>query len=65
MTDGHTVAPEHINESDLITIMDKTGIGTDATIATHIATILTREYVRKDPQGLFFPTDLGLALFEA
>ena len=33
MVEGRTTPPEPINESDLITEMDKNGIGTDATIA--------------------------------
>jgi DNA topoisomerase-3 len=39
--------------------MDKNGIGTDATIATHISTIQTREYVIKDQHNRFIPTKLG------
>ena len=31
-----------VKESDLISLMDKNGIGTDATIAQHIKTILDR-----------------------
>jgi DNA topoisomerase-3 len=43
--------------------MDKNGIGTDATIAEHISTILKRGYAEKLPQGLqFTPTTLGIAL---
>eukprot|EP01038_Epipyxis_sp_PR26KG_P005415 gene5415-7503_t len=64
MTDGKTCPPEHINESDLINEMDKNGIGTDATIATHILTIQQREYAIKDNQNRFIPTKLGLALVE-
>ena len=39
--------------------MDRNGIGTDATIATHIATIQAREYAVKDANGRFKATDLG------
>ena len=39
--------------------MDRNGIGTDATIATHIATIQAREYTVKDANGRFKATDLG------
>ena len=35
MVEGRTTPPEPINESDLITEMDKNGIGTDATIARY------------------------------
>lgn len=31
--------------------MDKEGIGTDATISEHIATILKRNYAEKNPAG--------------
>lgn len=44
--------------------MDRNGIGTDATIATHIATILDREYATKDAALKFHPTKLGIALVE-
>lgn len=64
MKEGQTVPPDPISESDLISAMDKNGIGTDATIAQHIATIQTREYVTKDAQNRFIPTPLGLALVE-
>ena len=64
MTEGHTESPQAITESDLIGIMDKTGIGTDATIPSHIGTIQQRDYAYRDPGGFFHPTKLGLALFE-
>ena len=42
--------------------MHQNGIGTDATIATHIQTIQTRGYAEKDKGSLFVPTTLGVAL---
>jgi DNA topoisomerase-3 len=61
---GTTTPPNLLTESDLIGLMDKNGIGTDATIAQHIKTIQERQYARK--KGIYFePTDLGLALVEA
>jgi len=54
----------YVKEVELISLMDKNGIGTDATIATHISTIQTREYAQKDPQQRFHPTKLGIALIE-
>lgn len=44
--------------------MDRNGIGTDATIAQHIATIQDRQYATKDAQLKFLPTKLGIALVE-
>lgn len=44
--------------------MDKEGIGTDATISEHIATILKRNYAEKNPANRFLPTNIGLALVE-
>lgn len=44
--------------------MDKEGIGTDATISEHIATILKRNYAEKNSANRFLPTNIGLALVE-
>ena len=65
MTSGSTQPPPLLSEADLISLMDKHGIGTDATIAQHIATIQQREYARKDAQQRFAPTPLGHALVTA
>lgn len=65
MREGSTTAPPPISEVELITLMDQNGIGTDATIATHISTIQNREYATKDNQQKFHPTTLGIALIEA
>jgi DNA topoisomerase-3 len=64
MRDGKTTAPLPLSEVELITLMDRNGIGTDATIASHITTILDREYATKDAQQRFHPTKLGIALIE-
>jgi DNA topoisomerase-3 len=37
-------APPLLSEADLIQMMNRYGIGTDATIATHITTVQHREY---------------------
>lgn len=64
LAEGETSAPKLLTESDLITLMDKNGVGTDATIHEHIKTIQDRRYAYK--QGQFFkPTQLGLALLGA
>jgi len=64
MKDGTTTPPLPISEVELISLMDKNGIGTDATIAQHIATIMEREYATKDAHQKFHPTKLGIALVE-
>ncbi|KAF1843137.1 DNA topoisomerase 3-beta [Cucurbitaria berberidis CBS 394.84] len=45
MLDGKTTAPGYLTEPELIALMDANGIGTDATMAEHIAKIKEREYV--------------------
>lgn len=42
MQEGATTAPPLLTEADLIALMDKNGIGTDATHAEHINTIKER-----------------------
>lgn len=68
MAEGSTAPPRLLSEADLITTMDANGIGTDATIATHIKTIQDREYVVKETAGSstaeFRATQLGRALVE-
>lgn len=64
MKEGRTTAPSPISEVELISLMDRNGIGTDATIAQHITTIQDRSYATKDPQQKFHPTKLGIALVE-
>ena len=62
--DDNLQAPELLSEPELIAMMDKEGIGTDATISEHIATILKRNYAEKNAAGRFTPTNIGLALVE-
>ncbi|PGH15987.1 hypothetical protein AJ80_05363 [Polytolypa hystricis UAMH7299] len=70
ITEGKTVAPGYLTEPELIGLMDANGIGTDATMAEHIAKIKEREYVATRPRGggrgvqEFIPTKLGVALVE-
>lgn len=64
MKDGRTTAPLPLSEVELISLMDRNGIGTDATIAQHIGTIQDRNYATKDAQQRFNPTKLGIALIE-
>lgn len=44
---GVTAPPKPMSEAELIGLMDKNGIGTDATIHEHIKTIQDREYANK------------------
>lgn len=72
MADGKTTAPGYLTEPELITLMDANGIGTDATMAEHIAKIKDRSYVDTRPRSgagrnavqEFIPTTLGVALIE-
>ncbi|KAL3875514.1 hypothetical protein ACJMK2_033460 [Sinanodonta woodiana] len=61
---GETSAPPLLSEADLIALMDKHGIGTDATHAEHIETIKSRMYVGLRPDGRFVPGQLGMGLVE-
>ncbi|KAI4148470.1 MAG: hypothetical protein LQ340_005077 [Diploschistes diacapsis] len=45
MSDGETTPPGYLTEPELIALMDANGIGTDATMADHIAKIKEREYI--------------------
>lgn len=58
-----TNPPQLLTEADLIALMDKHGIGTDATHAEHIETIKSREYVGLAPDRIhFLPGKLGIGL---
>jgi ssDNA-binding Zn-finger/Zn-ribbon topoisomerase 1 len=61
---GKTTPPSFLTESELITLMDKFGIGTDATIAEHIKTIQDRGYARQEG-SCFKPTLMGTTLIKA
>ncbi|PAV79874.1 hypothetical protein WR25_22319 [Diploscapter pachys] len=62
INEGQTSPPDLLTEADLIALMDKYGIGTDATHAEHIEKIKDREYVAVQNDGKFIPSFLGLAL---
>ncbi|XP_078691459.1 DNA topoisomerase 3-alpha-like isoform X1 [Branchiostoma floridae x Branchiostoma belcheri] len=64
MTQGQTGPPPLLTEADLIALMDKHGIGTDATHAEHIETIKSRMYVGVQQDGRFVPGELGMGLVE-
>jgi DNA topoisomerase-3 len=63
IVEGRTEAPGYLTEANLIGRMEKNGIGTDASIATHINNIILRNYVTlRDPGRQLVPTPLGYAL---
>ncbi|VDM36497.1 unnamed protein product [Toxocara canis] len=64
MNEGHTQPPPLLSEADLIALMDKYGIGTDATHAEHIETIKQRRYAALNNEKRFVPGYLGLALVD-
>ncbi|XP_015264887.1 PREDICTED: DNA topoisomerase 3-alpha [Gekko japonicus] len=64
MIDGETSPPQLLTEADLISLMEKHGIGTDATHAEHIETIKSRTYVGLTPDQRFLPGHLGMGLVE-
>ncbi|KAF2237177.1 DNA topoisomerase [Viridothelium virens] len=51
VTEGKTTPPGYLTEPELIALMDANGIGTDATMAEHIAKIKERAYVMTRPRG--------------
>ncbi|XP_029688056.1 DNA topoisomerase 3-alpha [Takifugu rubripes] len=64
MVDGQTSPPQLLTEADLIALMEKHGIGTDATHAEHIETIKSRMYVGLTSDQRFLPGELGMGLVE-
>ncbi|CAK5033236.1 unnamed protein product [Meloidogyne enterolobii] len=65
INNGFTEPPPLLTEADLIALMDKKGIGTDATHAEHIETIKKRWYIIQRPDRRFEPTKLGISLVDA
>ncbi|MCJ1313211.1 DNA topoisomerase [Agyrium rufum] len=51
INEGETTAPGYLTEPELISLMDANGIGTDATMAEHIAKIKERSYVTTRPRA--------------
>ena len=65
LCESSTSAPLYLSEPDLIGLMDKYGIGTDATHADHIATIQSRGYISLTREKRFIPSSLGIGLVTA
>eukprot|EP00045_Choanoeca_perplexa_P016767 m.230644 g.230644 ORF g.230644 m.230644 type:complete len:1080 (+) comp17354_c0_seq4:65-3304(+) len=66
VVEGETSAPKLLTEADLLSLMSRYEIGTDATMAEHIKNVLDREYVSKAVGGQeLVPTTLGMALVDA
>jgi len=63
LVEDMTRPPARLRESDLLRLMERAGIGTDATRATYPQLIVERGYARR-VSGYFQSTPLGRALIE-
>eukprot|EP00116_Pleurobrachia_bachei_P004343 sb/3464605/ len=57
-----TSPPDHLTESELITLMEKHGVGTDASIPVHINNICERNFVTIGSGRRLIPNTLGILL---
>ena len=62
LNEGRTSPPSHLQEHELLSLMERHEIGTDASMATHIANICDRNYVELGAGRTLVPTDLGITL---
>lgn len=64
MIESATQPPQLLTEAELIGLMDREKIGTDATMHDHIQKIQSRLYAIKNADGRLQPSRLGIALVE-
>ncbi|MCR4263748.1 MAG: type I DNA topoisomerase, partial [Candidatus Roizmanbacteria bacterium] len=57
-----TQPPARYNEASLIKTLEEQGIGRPSTYAPIISTIQARQYVEKNENRAFYPTELGIAI---
>ncbi|XP_063228567.1 DNA topoisomerase 3-beta-1 [Bacillus rossius redtenbacheri] len=62
LVECQTCPPDYLSEAELITLMEKHGIGTDASIPVHINNICQRNYVTIVSGRRLEPTPLGIVL---
>ncbi|GAB4851852.1 hypothetical protein Ancab_031251 [Ancistrocladus abbreviatus] len=62
LDEGNTSPPDYLSESEVISLMEKHGIGTDASIPVHISNICERNYVQVQAGRRLVPTALGITL---
>lgn len=62
LAESQTGAPSYLTEADLISLMEKHQIGTDASIPVHINNITQRNYVTIESGRRLKPTTLGIVL---
>nr|XP_015221342.1 PREDICTED: DNA topoisomerase 3-beta-1 [Lepisosteus oculatus] len=62
LLEKQTSPPDYLTEAELISLMEKHGIGTDASIPVHINNVCQRNYVTVESGRRLKPTNLGIVL---